>query len=228
MFGTRDAQTVLSYYALGQAAVRQIEPVGNAGGWSGSRLWRLGDASGRELCLRRWPAEHPTADRLRLIHGVLRLVFDELPIIANPLPSASGSTFIEHAGHLWELTPWRPGRADYPAQPNRARLRAAVQSLARFHDLAARYKQCLGAPQTILDRQQRWKELQQSGLSAIERSLATPLGNEIDQRATRLLALAHKALESSQAIQSLSAGPELSLQPAIRDIHPDHVLFTCA
>jgi len=84
----------------------------------------------------------------------------------------------------------------------------------------------LGAPQTILDRQQRWKELQQSGLSAIERSLATPLGNEIDQRATRLLALAHKALESSQAIQSLAAGPELLLQPAIRDIHRDHVLFT--
>lgn len=226
MFGTRDAQTVLSFYALDQAAVRQIEPVGNAGGWSGSRLWRLDDSVGRELCLRRWPAEHPAADRLRLIHGVLRLVFDELPIIANPLPSASGSTFIEHAGHLWELTPWRPGRADYQAQPSRARLRAAVQTLARFHGLAARYESRSGVPPTILDRQLRWNDLQESGLSIIERSLVTPLGNEIDQRASRLLKLAHRALDSSKAIQSLAAGPELLLQPAIRDIHRDHVLFT--
>ena len=65
-----DLGTVLSYYALNRPAVRQIEPLAG-GGWSGSRIWRLTAAGGEALCLRRWPAEHPPAPRLRLIHDVL-------------------------------------------------------------------------------------------------------------------------------------------------------------
>src|SRR3954466_9640280 len=133
MMLSTDAQAVLRFYALDVAAVQRIEPVGNAGGWSGSRLWRIGDASGRELCLRRWPKEHPTKDRLRLIHDVLKIVSAELPIVACPLPAGDGATFVEHGGHLWELSPWLPGVADYRSQPSHERLRAAVAILARFH-----------------------------------------------------------------------------------------------
>src|SRR5436190_22437536 len=99
-----DVQAVLSYYALNSSLVRRIEPVGNAGGWSGSRLWRIGDASGRELCLRRWPAEHPSRERLGMIHAVLDLAAFKMPIVAYPLRTGAGATFVEHAGHLWELT----------------------------------------------------------------------------------------------------------------------------
>src|SRR5438445_12916056 len=121
-----DAQAVLSFYALDPPAVQRIEPLETAGGWSGSRLWRIHDAAGRDLCLRRWPAEHPTLERLRLIHDVLRIVSAELPIVAYPLPTRGGATFVEHEGHLWELTNWLPGAADYHLQPNQERLKAAT------------------------------------------------------------------------------------------------------
>jgi hypothetical protein len=42
-----------------------------SGGFSGAQLWRLETVAG-PLCLRRWPAEHPSAQRLTLIHNVLR------------------------------------------------------------------------------------------------------------------------------------------------------------
>ena len=87
MPGLDEVRTVLSFYALDQRSVRKIEPLANAGGWSGSRLWRICDAAGRELCLRRWPAEHPTVERLRLIHAALGLVSFEMPMVAFP-PSA--------------------------------------------------------------------------------------------------------------------------------------------
>jgi Ser/Thr protein kinase RdoA (MazF antagonist) len=221
-----DIQAVLPFYALSPSVVRQIEPLANAGGWSGSRLWRVTEFNGNLLCLRRWPQGHPDPERLRLIHAVLTLVASQLPAFAFPLPTAAGETYVECSGHLWELTAWRPGSADYHAHPSPQRLRAALQTLARFHDLAARYMRCPAVAPTILDRQKRWKSLQENGLHLIERSIATPLGNEIDKRASRLLMLGREALASSRAIQSLASAPELWLQPAIRDIHHDHILFT--
>ena len=222
----RDVASVLSCYGLDGAASASIEALDNAGGWSGSRLWRLKDVSGCELCLRRWPAEHPTVERLRMIHAVLGLVAFELPIVAVPLRTTDGKTFIEQGGNLWELTTWRPGAADYHANPSRVRLAGAMRALAQFHGLAARYNRRLAVAPTILDRQKRWKGLQEKGLSIVEKSLRMPLDQEIDKRAGRLLALSSKALESTGVIQLLAAAPELWLQPAIRDIHHDHVLFT--
>jgi homoserine kinase type II len=235
----RDAQDVLLLYALTPNLVRQFEPLANSGGWSGSRLWRLhltGSALvnalcgvpgiGNLLCLRRWPQEHPTLERLRMIHSVLKTVASQLPIIAFPLPSAAGESFVESGGHLWELTAWLPGIADYHASPSRARLRAAMQVLARFHELTAGYQRRLATAPTILDREKRWRVLQEYGLRMIEQSIATSLGNEIDERAGRLLAFGRESLASSRAIQTLAEAPKLWLQPAIRDIHHDHVLFS--
>jgi Ser/Thr protein kinase RdoA (MazF antagonist) len=222
----RDVQSVLSFYGVIVGTVRTIEPLGNAGGWSGSRLWRLTNSAGDRFCLRRWPAEHPTAERLRLIHAVLTCVAPQLPAVAVPLNTNGGLTFIEHSGHLWELTAWRPGTADYHAHPSRPRLRAAMHALARFHVLAARFEQHRGRAQTLVDRHRLWSEMRDGGLSLIEQALATPLDSEIDSRALCLLPLARNLMATSPVAPALAAAPELPLQPAIRDIHHDHVLFT--
>ena len=50
---------------------RRLDPLGSAGGFSGARFWRVESAAG-QLCLRCWPREHPTRDRLEQIHRVLR------------------------------------------------------------------------------------------------------------------------------------------------------------
>src|SRR5213082_894067 len=123
-------QAVLDHYALTEGIVRHVQPLANAGGWSGSRIWRVtldegaignalagipGLAAERQLaarglpqkavppgdlCLRRWPQEHPAQKRLRLIHAVLELVANELPIVAYPLRAKTGATAVEQDGHL--------------------------------------------------------------------------------------------------------------------------------
>jgi Ser/Thr protein kinase RdoA (MazF antagonist) len=60
----------------------------------------------------------------------------------------------------------------------------------------------------------------------IEHSVRTPLGNEIDDRAVRLWAIAGHALQRRSFAEALAAAPQLILQPAIRDVHHEHVLFT--
>jgi homoserine kinase type II len=221
-----DFHTVLSAYRLDANSLPQIEPLGNAGGWSGSRLWRLKDAAGRELCLRRWSLEHPTRDRLRLIHSVLSGMAFELPIVAFPLRTAAGGTFVEHEGHLWELTHWLPGKADFHVRPTRPRLRNAMSALAKFHELAARYQRQVGLAPTIDDCRRRMKTLRVKGWALIEQSILTLLGNALDDRRQRLFHLAQQAFARPQLVERLAAVSEVFVQPAIRDIHHDHLLFT--
>src|SRR5581483_1778660 len=221
----RDVQAVLSHYALAGGAVRRVEAVVNAGGWSGSRLWRVVDEADGQYCLRRWPKEHPTPERLRLIHAVLGLVSFEMPIVAFPFRTATGSTVVECSGERWELTHWLPGAADYHARPTCERLRAAMRALARFHDLAARYKRRLGPATAVEERLRQLSSMRAKGLTIIQQSLGVRLGIEIDGRAARLLELARRVLERSSFGSSLGSAPELWLQPAIRDVHHEHVLF---
>jgi Ser/Thr protein kinase RdoA (MazF antagonist) len=218
-------QPVLSHYGLSGPGVR-IEALANAGGWSGSLLWRITDQANRPFCLRRWPSEHPTTKRLEFIHSVLLHVGRELPIVAFPLSAHSGHTFIQQAGHLWELTSWMPGRADFHANPAIVRLCAAMQSLAKFHNSAARFGSEIGIASAVTDRLNQLQQLDSIVLSGIENSLSTPLDREIDGRGWQLLGALKQRLARPLPACPIGADSRLQLQPAIRDIHHDHVLFT--
>src|SRR5690606_15182110 len=63
--------SVLSNYTAFRLGV-QANRLGSGGGFSGSTLWRIRTADERDFCLRRWPAEHPSPERLTFIHSVLR------------------------------------------------------------------------------------------------------------------------------------------------------------
>jgi Ser/Thr protein kinase RdoA (MazF antagonist) len=252
-----DARSVLSFYALATGNVRQLEPLHNAGGWSGSRLWRVTVSEGafygaqniaplasrplvgagipvpqlgeRLLCLRRWPKEHPPKLDLSVNHRLLRRIAASLPIVAYPFKTAAGQSYVEHNGYLWEMTDWRPGKADYHDNPNQSRLRAAMHSLARFHELSALQSSAASIPGTFFDRWRLCREMEGGGLAAIERALASPLGNEIDLRAGRLLHLAGKALQPlsyGRKPVALEVMADLAQFHVIRDLHHDHVLFS--
>lgn len=221
-----DVYTVLSFYALGPPQVLQIDPLANAGGWSGSMLWRVTDVARNVFCLRRWPTEHPSEDRLRLIHHVLKMVAVGLPIVACPLPTTLGETAVRHGGHFWELTRWLPGVADYHTRPTPGKLRAALHSLAKFHDLAKCNKTITRSSPTLQDRLRRLELLKNDRLKIIQLSLFPPLGNAIDHHAQRLLAALRRAAAQLTVAESLAVVGPLPLQPVIRDIHHDHVLFT--
>ncbi|MEK6239203.1 MAG: hypothetical protein N2C14_31175, partial [Planctomycetales bacterium] len=57
---------VLNAYPTDCRPVR-VEFLGNAGGFSGARFWKLFTPVG-EFCLRQWPREFPDSQRLRFLH----------------------------------------------------------------------------------------------------------------------------------------------------------------
>lgn len=230
------AAAVLSYYYPQPAMVRRIAPLGNAGGWSGSELWRVsaegnalrgvpGAAETRDFCLRRWPQEHPTPQRLQFIHATLdRAAAAGLQYVPAPLRTTAGKTFVESDGHLWELTPWIPGVADFRDRPTHARLKAAFAALASFHLATAGNPAAATAP-ALAERHARLIDLRRQ-LPPLAAAVHRGLRADLDERAQRVLTLAPPRLFALEMPLQFAAQQQLPLQPAIRDIHHDHVLFT--
>lgn len=122
-------ETILAHYDA--HIVQPPRPLGNAGGFSGARLWRVASDLG-DLCLRAWPTDMTPA-RLSALH---RLMYQArqagLAFVPAILPTRMG-TMVEARNCLWELSTWMPGRADYRQRPSHARLEAACTALAHLH-----------------------------------------------------------------------------------------------
>ena len=205
----------------------RIEPLFSAGGMSGAEFWRLESPRGL-LALRRWPAEHPTPDGLRFIHSVLRHVAGNgFRIVPVPMAAVDGETFVELGGFLWELEPWLPGVADYEQSPRAEKLRAAMRALAEFHVAAATFPggSSLGPSPAAQSRLIRLRELQSGGIDLLARSIKDDMWPEFAQLAREFLADLPKAIPGAIAELAPLASVALPLQPAIRDIWQDHVLF---
>jgi Ser/Thr protein kinase RdoA (MazF antagonist) len=210
---------VLSRYALSSAVPK---PLGNHGGFSGARLWRI-DAGAAPFCLRVWPPGDPTPQRLRWLHELMAAARTaELTFVPHLVPVV-GSTFIEHAGLLWELTEWLPGRADSHQHPSPSRLRAACVALARLHDAWAHLRSVRGHCPALarrLDRTKTWLTLVASGWRP-----AFPPGDPIRpwaEQAVRLLSLWAERVPSL-----LAAWADLTfvLHTCLSDVWHDHILF---
>jgi len=206
----------------------QMESLGGAGGFSGARFWRI-HAAGITCCLRRWPAEHPSPVRLAFIHDVLRHVFQRgVSVVPVPVPADDGNSFAVVDGHLWELTPWLPGKADYRDDPSPARLQAALRTLARFHVAAATFP--AGEPNVAPSPGLRQRlEIIQRWLSGDCDRLATRITSgdwpALAERARRLLPLFRDLAPAVQRRLAEAAPVPLPGQPVLRDIWHDHVLF---
>lgn len=224
---TQAETAVLSHYP-DAACPQSIDCLGNAGGFSGARLWRF-STSKQVLCLRRWPAEHPKLERLLLIHHVLRSISGNgLNFLPAPLETRSGDTYVDHLGHLYELTPWLPGTADFQQNPTELRLQAALRATAQFHLLAALVpgmEQVTGLSPGLADRRSQVSSLREGDLNLLENAVRgasnaelVPLARDILTLATPLLPEIENALRVAEAIP-------LPLQPSIRDLRSEHFLF---
>ena len=225
-------RSVLSGYPA-DCAPRGVEPLGNAGGFSGAQFWRI-DSDRGLLCLRCWPREHPSPARLDFIHHLLRHVhqggFQRIPLPITPEPSA-GSSYLAHSEHLWELTPWLPGVADDTIPPSPAKLRAALQTLAEFHVAAETFPTTTHGmlpPAAIVDRlktTRRWTSDELERLvSAMgsQTALDWPGLPELGQRIVQQFQINGASLAAELAV---AAEMSVSTQPCIRDIWQQHVLF---
>lgn len=227
-----DIQVLLVAAAYPDLAGRTtLWPVENAGGFSGARLWRLSSPRG-EYVIRCWPAEHPSHERLAWIHGVLHhAVRHGYPLLSEPLKNIHSGTVLYHAGRLWEAAPWLPGTADYRHAPRRVRLRAALESLALFH-LAASGYEADSARQPAPGIRERNVRIRQ-WLDGRLGQLATVVGQAaLHDPADPIHRLARQILECIPTVTQVilddltsSLTIRLSLQPCLRDVWHEHVLF---
>jgi Ser/Thr protein kinase RdoA (MazF antagonist) len=213
----------------------QIEAIGNAGGLSGAQFWRTITPRG-VLLLRRWPTEHPDHKRLQFIHATLFHAANKgLDFLPLPIESLSGHSFVKLDGHLWELSPWLPGTADFARSPTREKLRAAMVALARFHlatsdnvTKAFDATHC-GDRDIVTAPQRHFTRLR--GISP--QCIQELRGAAMNGTWAELAPLAHRFLAefpaaTARAIEHLApiASSQFQTQPCIRDIWHDHILFT--
>ena len=206
---------------------QEAEFLSSAGGFSGARLWRLRAPRGT-LCLRRWPREQ-SRQQLEFIQAVLWHVVQEGFVLAPlPLETRTHAGYVSEAGHLWEITPWLPGQADYRNAPSVVKLRAAMHAVAQFHLASASFplpERLPAVPPGIAERAQRLRAWSPERLTRLSAAIATCGWPELTERADRLLRMFRRT--ASSVAQTLRAATALRapLQPCIRDIWHDHVLF---
>jgi Ser/Thr protein kinase RdoA (MazF antagonist) len=224
---------ILDRYFLSQDAPA-ARLLGGAGGFSGSLLWRVRSSvrgADKDFCLRRWPREHPSRERLALIHDCLTHVAARgIAFVPVPCRTLRGETFFEHEGHLWELIPWMPGAADYRMRSSRARLSAALQALAAFHRAAEGFRRAGGiqrapAP-TFSDRLTMVQRLLGGDFQRLADAAGADRSLPFQEPAREILALSQARLPGLEPKLATAARQPLPLTPAIRDIHHQHVLFT--
>ena len=202
--------------------------VAPAESFSGAQLWRLESHRG-PLCLRRWPREHPTQERLQFIQAVLWHVDQEgFHLIALPVETRHRHGYVWHAGHFWELTPWLPGRADYRERPNPARLENALAALARVHQAASTFplpEATAAVSPGIVERRGRLAQLNTGRLAQLREAITDGGWPELAPRAADLVSLFATVAPKIEPLLEHAAGIPVAIQPCIRDIWHPHVLF---
>jgi homoserine kinase type II len=197
-------------------------PLGNRGGFSGARLWRVGGPAGR-FCLRAWPAHEPRA-RVELRHRLMNHARRRgLAFVPTVFATPDGATTVSMAGRSWEVIEWVPGRTDFAASPSPARLEAACAALARLH---AAWEEFAEAPARCpavrrrLDLLGDWQALVRSGWRPVPPP-ADPVA-DMAERAWRLLA---RGLDEVPSRLDPWAGRVGPVQPCLCDLWHDHLLF---
>jgi homoserine kinase type II len=197
---------------------------------SGAQFWRLATLRGT-LVLRRWPAEFPPPDRLQFIHAVIRHAAargcDFLPV---PVTTRAGESFVAHAGHLWELEPWMPGAADYCQRPSAKKLRSAMRALAQFHNAVAGFRfesfEGLATTPASLRHLSRLRELTPARIRALSDAVSERSWPKLAPLARQFITNLPAAIPRAVALLTPFENIKLPMQPCLRDVWHDHILFT--
>ena len=222
-----DVERVLRLYP-DDCQPRAFEPVAAGLGFSGAALWRVATGRG-SLCLRRWPPGYPTVERLEFIQAVLWHVDQEgFRLIPLPLETRHRHGYVFFAGHLWELTPWLEGTADFHHHPSDERLANALAALAQFHVATSTFPLPETQPAVspgVGERRRRWAELAAGRLEAIRAASTNGAWPTLTLAARNLIELADRVGPRVAPLVESVADLQVPLQPCIRDIWSAHVLF---
>ncbi|MGE3803743.1 MAG: phosphotransferase [Gemmataceae bacterium] len=199
----------------------RLVALGNRGGFSGARLWRV-DTASASWCLRAFPTNGPSRMQLATIHRWLtRAHAAGLAFVPEVACSRDGETCLASAGRVCDLTRWLPGRADFHDQPSLERMQAACTALASLHLSWNPLAQ--PGPMPAIERRlallRDWEKLAARGRHAT--SFPDPIGAWLD-RGRRVVT---GQIEALRARLLPMRGRNVPLQPCLADIWHAHVLF---
>lgn len=214
-----------------------VDSLGSAGGLSGAELFVFDSAAGR-LVLRALPVGGPGIEHYRYAHDRL-FELRGLRFIAQPLAAIDGRTLqVDDDGRIWELAPWLEGSPERANPPAEARVRSAFEATALVHDRWRGRSKFAPSPgleariRTLDDWTSRgFVELEQA-LQHINKIMESrgfqdeTLAREEMDLANTWIQLARRSIESvADRVRPASIGVT-RLQPCLRDLRPEHFLFT--
>jgi Ser/Thr protein kinase RdoA (MazF antagonist) len=218
-----------------QPACRPVERPG----FSGAIVLRVETAAG-PFCLRGWPPESASEAKILALHEFLEYVRSQgIDYVSVPVASAEGGTLVRASDRLWQLEPWLPGSADFWSCPSDVRLAAACKALARFHQIARDFQPARGKPShlapagaafapTALDRLElfnRWTPPRLVDLRERLRRNRDDNGSALAAVGSRIVAAFERGAPLvAQELRTATREP-VPLQPCLRDVWHDHVLF---
>jgi Ser/Thr protein kinase RdoA (MazF antagonist) len=206
--------------------VYEADALGNHGGFSGARLWRVTTPEG-DWCLKAWPSALDTADQLTTIHRFMHdgreagLTF--VPELRN---TRDGSSCVEVTGRCWDLTTWLPGRADFRDRPTAVRIEAACTALAQLHRAWRPPRPKSGVCPAVNRRLRAaadWDALVCSGWRPDFTTVGHTAVAGWAERAWVVLGYSARRVPEWLADWR---GVALTVQPCLCDVWHDHVLFT--
>lgn len=232
-----DLGRILQRYSTAYCPDPARFPQSSVGGFSGAGVWKIETTAG-PCALRATESGDVNRDRLAELHRLIAhtRACGSLQMPA-PIATTDGATFFESGGFVWQLEPWMPGTADFAANPSPARLAAAMSVLAHWHIAAARFVPReagrawfstvpAGPSPGLAERLShiaRWDSHTCNHVRTQLDSLKWPefaaLGRDILDHFQRLAPPVAARLK-------LGSRTAVPLQPCLRDVWHDHVLFT--
>jgi homoserine kinase type II len=198
-----------------------LRRLGNAGGFSGAAIWRVGDNE-HDYCLKALPVG---TDGGR--HGQIAALLDvsrrrhDLDFVPRP------SFVSEIEGRVWQMIEWMPGTADFHGNPSAARLSAACAALARLHRAWEQCRDPQEGAQPCRGVLRRLKLAGEwSGLVAGGWRPTFAAADPVTPWAERAWAVARREVPAAVAELEPWRRVDVPIQFCVCDVWHDHVLFT--
>lgn len=231
-----DFRTLLGRYPAHYAA-NDAAPARRFEGFSGARVWRAETSAG-PCALRATNPSHVDPARLAGLHRLIAHLRDcGVAQVPAPIHTLSGATFFEDDGAHWQLEPWMPGSADFWKRPTPERLRAALECLARVHIAAGRFdphsdeanwffRDSSAASPGLAERLRGLKGWDQSRRQLVRQRLESSADREFADPGMRFLEAFARWAPRLAADLELAAATRVPLQPCLRDVWHDHILYS--
>ena len=218
-----DLLRILAAYPRHLADARWVA-LGNAGGFSGSRIWHGTALDGQEFALKQYPRA-TTERQLERVHRWLKAAREQgLTYVPAVVSGRDGRTIAIVENRCWDVTTWMPGKADFHDDPTDVKLFAAVAALARIHRAWENLDVAFVQPCPALLR--RWQAIRDA--EAMLRNGPPPIApstDPLDRDIERAWTLLPRLIPRMLGLLAPWKNRPIPVQPCIGDVWHDHVLF---